>query len=145
MRDGSPWDTKKLRRLRRRQRRQMRALPSVVIGGVHAPRPAVALDGDGTVVELELRRRADDCIEREGVADLLDELTSRLPETVLVETLQKTDVPADAVVAFESLSPRDEMPEVRDEKVQAGLRAFATLAAMADRLSGDDYVDPRIH
>ena len=79
--NGHPWDTKKLRRLRRKQRRQLRALPGRVVAGLHAPRPAITLEGDGAVVELELRRRAKGCIEREGAADVLDELESRLPET----------------------------------------------------------------
>jgi hypothetical protein len=102
--NGHPWDTKKLRRLRRKQRRQLRALPSRVMAGLHAPRPAITLEGDGAVVELELRRRAKGCIEREGAADVLDELESRLPETLLVEALQKTEVPPEADPALNQFS-----------------------------------------
>jgi hypothetical protein len=93
MRNGQPWDTKKLRRMRRKQRRQLRALPSRVMAGVHAPRPALTLEGDGAVVELELRRRAKGCIEREGAAEVLDDLESQLPETLLVEAVQKNGFP----------------------------------------------------
>jgi hypothetical protein len=122
----------------------MRALPSVVIAGLHAPRPAVALEGDGMVVELALRRCARACAEREGVTDLLDALASQLPETLLVETLQKTDVPADADLALRSLAPKDPTLELRDASTQSALRAFAALAAMADHLSDDAYDDPRV-
>ena len=75
MGNGHPWDTKKLRRLRRKQRRRLRALPSRVMAGLHAPRPAITLE---------------------------------------------------------------------DANVHAALRAFATLAVMADRLTDDDYLDPRV-
>jgi hypothetical protein len=142
--NGHPWDTKKLRRLRRKQRRQLRALPSRVMAGVHAPRPALTLEGDGAVVELELRRRAKGCIEREGAADVLDELESRLPETLLVEALQKTDFPPEADPALNQVSSNSPKSNLEDASVHAALRAFATLAVMADRLSDDDYLDPRV-
>jgi hypothetical protein len=135
------WDTEKLRRLRRRQRRQLRALPSRVMAGLHAPRPAITLEG---VVELELRRRAKGCIEREGAADVLDELESRLPETLLVEALQKSDFPPDADPALNQFSSNGPTPKLDDASVHAAMRAFATLAVMADRLSDDDYLDPRV-
>jgi hypothetical protein len=144
MGNGHPWDTKKLHRLRRKQRRQLRALPSRVTAGLHAPRPAITLDGDGAVVELELRRRAKGCIEREGAADVLDELESQLPETLLVEALQKTDVPPEADPALNEFSPNGQTPKLDEANVHAALRAFATLAVMADRLSDDDYLDPRV-
>jgi len=144
MPNGNPWETKKLRRLRRKQRRQLRALPSTVIAGSHAPRPAIALEGDGVIVELELRRRARECVERESADALLDELESKFPQTLLVETLQKTDVPAQADLAFTQLVPQGTTPELGDAKVHAALQAFATLAVMADRLSDDGYLDPRV-
>lgn len=144
MDNGNPWETKKLRRLRRKQRRQLRALPSRVTAGLHAPRPALTLEGDGAVVELELRRRAKGCIEREGAADVLDELEARLPEILLVEALQKTDFPPEADPALNQFSSNGPTPKLEDASVHAALRAFATLAVMADRLSDDDYLDPRV-
>jgi hypothetical protein len=144
VRNGHPWETKKLRRLRRQQRRLLRALPSTVIAGLHAPRPAIALEGDGVIVELELRRRARECVEREGADDLLDELGSKFPQTLLVETLQKTEVPATADFALTQLAPPDTTPELGDGNVHAALQAFATLVVMADRLSDDGYLDPRV-
>jgi hypothetical protein len=144
MRNGHPWETKKLQRLRRQQRRQLRALPSTVIAGLHAPRPAIALEGDGAIVELELRRRARECVEREGTGDLLDELESKFPQTLLVETLQKTDIPANADIALTQLAPQDTTAELGDANVHAALQAFATLAVMADHLSDDGYLDPRV-
>jgi hypothetical protein len=144
MRNGNPWETKKLRRLRRQQRRQLRALPSAVIAGLHAPRPAIALEGDGVIVELELRRRAREWVEREGADELLDALESKFPQTLLVETLQKTDVHAKADLALTQLLPQDTTPELEDANVHAALQAFATLAVMADRLSDDGYLDPRV-
>ena len=144
MGNGQPWDTKKLRRLRKKQRRQLRALPSRVMAGLDAPRPAITLDGDGAVVELELRRRAKGCIEREGAADVLDELESRLPETLLVEALQKTDFPPEADPALNQSSSNGPTSQLEDASVHAALRAFATLTVMADRLSDDDYLDPRV-
>jgi hypothetical protein len=143
MPNGNPWETKKLRRLRRKQRRQLRALPSTVVAGLHTPRPAIALEGDGVIVELELRRRARECVEREGADALLDELESQFPQTLLVETLQKTDVPPKADLACTQLVAQDTTPELGDANVHA-LQAFATLAVMADRLSDDDYLDPRV-
>jgi hypothetical protein len=142
--NGNPWDTKKLRRLRSKQRRQLRALPSRVMAGLHAPRPAITLEGDGAVVELELRRRAKGWIEREGAADVLDELESRLPETLLVEALQKIDFPPEADPALTQLSSNGPTSNLEDASVHAALRAFATLAVMADRLTDDDYLDPRV-
>jgi hypothetical protein len=142
--NGHPWDTKKLRRLRKKQRRQLRALPSRVMAGLHAPRPAITLEGDGAVVELELRRRAKGCIEREGAADVLDELESRLPETLLVEALQKTDFPPEADPALNQFSSNGPTSKLDDASVHAALRAFATLAVMADRLSDDEFLDPRV-
>jgi len=144
MRTGQPWNTKKLRRLQRKQRRQLRALPSRVMAGVHAPRPALTLEGDGAVVELELRRRAKGCIEREGAAEVLDDLESQLPETLLVEALQKTDFPPEADPALNQFSSNGPTSKLEDASVHASLRAFATLAVMADRLSDDDYLDPRV-
>ena len=114
------------------------------MAGLHAPRPAITLEGDGTVVELELRRRARGWIEREGAADVLDELESRLPETLLVESLQKTDFPPDADPALDQFSSNGRPSKLEDASVNAALRAFATLAVMADRLSDDDYLDPRV-
>jgi hypothetical protein len=142
--NGNPWDTKKLRRLRSKQRRQLRALPSRVMAGVHAPRPAITLEGDGAVVELELRRRAKGCIEREGAADVLDKLELQLPETLLGEALQKTDFPPDADPALNEFSSNGPPSKLEDASVHAALRAFATLAVMADRLSDDEYLDPRV-
>jgi hypothetical protein len=142
--NGNPWDTKKLHRMRRKQRRQLRALPSRVIAGLDVPRPALTLEGDDVVVELELRRRARGCMEREGAADVLDELESRLPEALLVEALQKTDVPPEADPALKQFSSNGPPPNLEDASVHAALRAFATLAVMADRLSDDDYLDPRV-
>jgi hypothetical protein len=142
--NGHPWETKKLRRLRRMQRRQLRALPSRVMAGLHAPRPAITLEGDGAVVELELRRRAKGCIGGNGAAEVLDELESRLPQTLLVEALQKTEVPPEADPALRQSSPKDLTPKLEDASVHTALRAFATLAVMADRLSDDDYLDPRV-
>jgi hypothetical protein len=144
MDNGNPWDTKKLRRLQSKQRRQLRALPSRVMAGLHAPRPAITLEGDGAVVELELRRRAKGCIEREGAADVLDELELRLPETLLGEALQKTDFPPDADPALNEFSSNGPPSKLEDASVHAALRAFATLAVMADRLSHDEYLDPRV-
>jgi hypothetical protein len=144
MRNGQPWDTKKLRRMRRKQRRQLRALPSRVMAGVHAPRPALTLEGDGAVVELELRRRAKGCIEREGTAEVLDDLESQLPETLLVEAVQKTDFPPEADSALNQFSSKGPTSKLEDASVHTALRAFATLAVMADRLSDDDYLDPRV-
>jgi hypothetical protein len=144
MRNGQPWDTKKLRRLRRKQRRQLRALPSRVMAGVHAPRPALTLEGDGAVVELALRRRAKGCIEHEGAAEVLDDLESQLPETLLVEAVQKTDFPPEADPALDQLSSKCPTSKLEDASVHATLRAFATLAVMADRLADDDYLDPRV-
>jgi hypothetical protein len=142
--NGNPWSTKKLRRMRSKQRRQLRALPSRVMAGLHAPRPAITLEGDGAVVELELRRRAKGCIEREGAADVLDELELQLPETLLGEALQKTDFPPDADPALDEFSPNGPPSKLEDASVHAALRAFATLAVMADRLSDDEYLDPRV-
>jgi hypothetical protein len=142
--NGHPWDTKKLRRLRRKQRRQLRALPSRVMVGLHAPRPAITLEGDAAVVELELRRRAKDCVERDEAADVLDELGSRLPGTLLVEALQKTDFPPEADPALDQLSSNGPTSKLENASIHAALRAFATLAVMADRLSDDDYLDPRV-
>jgi hypothetical protein len=139
-----PWETKKLRRLRRKQRRQLRALPSTVIAGLHAPRPAIALEGDGVIVELELRRRAKECVEREQADDLLDERESKLPQTLLAETLQKTDIPATADLALNQLAPPDTAAELGDANVHTAWQAFATLAVMADRLSDDGYLDRRV-
>ena len=144
MDNSHPWDTKKLHRLRRRQRRQLRALPSRVVAGLHAPRPAITLEGDGAVVELELRRRAKGSIEGSGADDVLDELESRLPQTLLVEALEKTEVPPEADPALKQSSPKDLTPKLEDASVHTALRAFATLAVMADRLSDDDYLDPRV-
>ena len=145
MRDGHAWGTKKLQRLRRKQRRQIRALPSRVVAGLHTPRPAIALEGDGVIVELELRRRADDWVEREGVGHFLDEFESRLPEVLLADALQNTDVPADAEIVLKEAEGRDTTPELEDASAYAALRVFATLSIMADRLSDDDYLDPRVH
>ena len=144
MDNGHPWDTKKLHRLRRRQRRQLRALPSRVVAGLHAPRPAITLEGDGAVVELELRRRAKGCVEGNGADDVLDELESRLPQTLLVEALQRTEVSPEADLALTQSSPKDLTPKLEDTSVHTALRSFATLAVMADRLSDDDYLDPRV-
>jgi hypothetical protein len=94
------------------------------MAGLHAPRPALTLEGDGTVVELELRRRAKGCIEREGAADVLDELESRLPETLLVEALQKTDFPAEAAPALNQSSSNGPTAKLEDASVHAALRAF---------------------
>lgn len=145
VRDGHPWGTKKLRRLRRKQRRQLRALPSRVVAGLHTPRPAIALEGDGMIVELELRRRADDWVEREGVGHVLDEFESRLAQVLLAEALQNTDVTADAELVLKQGEGRDTTPELEDASLYAALRVFATLSIMADRLSDDDYLDPRVH
>jgi hypothetical protein len=98
----------------------------------------------GPVVELELRRRARGCIEREGAADVLDELESRLPETLLVEALQKTDFPPEADPALNQFSSNGPTSKLEDASVHTALRAFATLAVMADRLSEDEYFDPRV-
>jgi len=130
--------------MRRKQRRQLRALPSRVMAGVHAPRPALTLEGDGAVVELELRRRAKGCIEREGAAEVLDDLESQLPETLLVEAVQKTDFPPEADSALNQFSSKGPTSKLEDASVHTALRAFATLAVMADRLSDDDYLDPRV-
>ena len=144
MANGHPWETKKLRQLRRTQRRQLRALPSTVIAGVQAPRPAIALEGDGAVVELELRRRAREWVEREGADGLVDELESSFPQTLLVETLEKTDVPPNTDLALTQLAPKATTPELEDANVHAALQVFATLAVMADHLSDDGYLDPRV-
>jgi hypothetical protein len=114
------------------------------MAGLEAPRPAITLEGDGAVVELELRRRAKGCIEREGADDVLDELESRLPEALLVEALQKTGLPPEADPALNQLSSHGPMSKIDGASVHAALRAFATLAVMADRLSDDDYRDPRV-
>jgi hypothetical protein len=149
MKDGQPWATKKLDRLRREQRRQLRALPGKLVDEVHAPRPSVQLEGDETLVELELRYQARVWAERPVVADVLGDLTSKLASAVVVETLQKTDLPMDAEFALEPIVYRDRLPEddaleVQEPDAYAALRAFSILATMADRLAEDDYLDPRV-
>src|SRR5437762_3497548 len=103
MKDGQPWATKKLDRLRREQRRQLRALPGKLVDALHAPRPAVQLEGDETLVELELRCQARAWAEHPVVADVLADLTSKLAGTVVVKTLQKIDMPMDAEFALEPI------------------------------------------
>jgi hypothetical protein len=139
---GQPWATKKIDRLRRRQRRQLRALPTKLVDELHAPRPAVQLEGDEALVEIELRRQAAAWSERPGVAEVIDDLSSRVATDVLVETLQKTDLPVDAEFALEPIArwdtPAGETElELRDPDAYAALRAFAILATMADRLADD--------
>lgn len=97
------------------------------------------------IVELELRRRADDWVEREGVGHVLDEFESRLAQVLLAEALQNTDVTADAELVLKQGEGRDTTPELEDASLYAALRVFATLSIMADRLSDDDYLDPRVH
>jgi hypothetical protein len=144
-----PWATKKLVRLRRRQRQQLRALPTKLVDELHVPRPAVQLEGDETLVEVELRRQARAWSERPEVADVLDDLTSKLAGDVLLETLQKTDLPVDAQFAIDPIRHRDTTVaetelEVQDPNAYAAVRAFAMLATMADRLADDAYLDPRV-
>ena len=77
-------------------------------------------------------------------ADVLDELESRLPETLLVEALQKTDFPPEADPALNQFASNGPTSKLEDASVHAALRVFAALAVMADRLSDDDYLDPRV-
>ena len=146
---GQPWATKKLDRLRRRQREQLRALPEKLIDELDAPRPAVQLEGDETLVELELRRQARAWSERPEAAGVLGDLTSNLAGDLLTETLQKTDLPMDAEFALEPIAHgnamvREDELETRDADAYAAMRAFAILATMADRLADDAYLDPRV-
>jgi hypothetical protein len=109
----------------------------------------VQLEGDEVLVELELRRQAVAWSERPVVADVIDDLSSRVAADVLVETLQKTDLPVDAEFALEPIArwgtPAGETElELRDPDTYAALRAFAILATMADRLADDAYLDPRV-
>jgi hypothetical protein len=62
----------------------------------------------------------------------------------LVEALQKTDFPPEADPALTQLSSNGPTSNLEDASVHAALRAFATLAVMADRLTDDDYLDPRV-
>jgi hypothetical protein len=80
---------------------------------------------------------------------VLEDLTSKVASDVLVETLQKTDLPVDAEFALEPIAHWDRTVgetelELREPDAYAALGAFAILATMADRLADDAYLDPRV-